>query len=274
MNPLRRWAARSPLRRVLLDRRVRRVVASVLALRFLPALWVVDRPVAFAAAELRREGTREYRLRRSGAPLVVRHGQGALELVHEIFRAGCYDPPTGLATLVGPRPRILDLGANVGVFTAFARDRWPNSDIVMIEADPDNVAVLERYLELAAVDGVELVAAAASVSDEPVHFKAGHGAGSRIATTGPLCDAVDVLPLIARADLIKLDIEGGEWPILADPRMASTGPLVLVMEYHGYGTGDRPPLELATELLTGAGFRVGHERPNYWGHGTLWAWRA
>lgn len=274
MNVLRRWAANSPLRRVLLDRRVRRLVASVLTLRFVPALFAVDRPGAFLSAEIRHSGVREYRLRASGEPLVVRHGHGALELVHEIFRAGCYDPPTALATLIGPDPRILDVGANVGVFTAFARRRWPQATIVMVEADPDNVSALERFVESDASGRIEVIAAAASTTDDPVHFKAGHGTGSRIATTGPMTTAVDVLPLFARVDLVKLDIEGGEWPILRDPRLADLQDTTLVMEYHAYGTDGRPPLDLATELLTQAGFSVGHERPNYWGHGTLWAWRT
>jgi len=31
----------------------------------------------------------------------------------------------------------------------------------------------------------------------------------------------DVLPEICSADLVKLDIEGGEWDILLDPRLSS-----------------------------------------------------
>ena len=48
MNFLRRLAANSPLRRILLHPSVRRVLASILALRFVPAAWQVDRPYIFA----------------------------------------------------------------------------------------------------------------------------------------------------------------------------------------------------------------------------------
>ena len=43
----------------------------------------------------------------------------------------------------------------------------------------------------------------------------------------------DVLGQIAEADLVKMDIEGGEWGILADPRIARQRALVL--EYHPRG---------------------------------------
>ena len=42
---------------------------------------------------------------------------------------------------------------------------------------------------------------------------AGEGGGIRV-------PAVDVLPLLAGADLAKIDVEGGEWSLLTDPRLA------------------------------------------------------
>ncbi len=84
---------------------------------------------------------------------------------------------------------------------------------------------------------------------------------------------LDYLPLFSAADFVKMDIEGGEWDVLADPRLHEVGPLVLVMEYHRVGAPSLPAREAAERLLTAAGFSVGHGHPNHWGHGTLWAWR-
>ena len=56
---------------------------------------------------------------------------------------------------------------------------------------------------------------------------------------------VDVFPYLAAADLVKIDIEGSEWEILADARFAGIAARVLVLEYHPQGSSEmifvRPP---------------------------------
>lgn len=275
MNALRRWAATSPLRNVLLHPRVRHLLASILALRFLPAAWAVDRPFAFLWADVRKVGIRSYRLRATGEPIVIRHGCNGLELLDEIFRRRCYDPPRPVAALIGAAPRVLDVGANVGGYSAFVRGRWPDARIVAIEADADNVEALRLFADLDASGTVEVLEAAATTNDAPLQFGSGRGSGSRIvAAGGDLVAGVDLLAMLPTADLVKMDIEGGEWPILSDERLAMGGPLVLVMEYHRRSQRDTTAGDAATELLENAGFEVGFVESNYWGHGTLWAWRT
>lgn len=273
MNVLRRLAASGPWRKVVLHPKVRPVLAGVLGLRFVPAAWQVTRPFRFLAAASAGRGERAYALRGSGQPVVVRHGFGSLEVLWEIFTDGCYEPPADVATRIPDDPRILDVGANVGAYSAFARTRWPNATITAIEADPDNVSALERFTVLDGSGRVSVVAAAATTDDAPVRFRSGRGAGSLLADDGDEVDGIDLLEMLKDADLMKLDIERGEWPILADARMAEGGPLVLVMEYHRRHPGDTGALDEARRLLSDAGFTIGHVRPNFWGHGTLWAWR-
>ena len=184
MNFLRRLAANSPLRRILLHPSVRRVLASILALRFVPAAWQVDRPFSFLAAEARKVGLRTYRLRGTGTPVVVRHDKGGLELIDEIFRARCYEPPAEVAPFIPSAPRILDVGANVGAYSAFAADQWPKASITAIEADQENVDALRDLVGQRTGDHIEVVAAAASTNDEPIRFAAGLGSGSRISPDG------------------------------------------------------------------------------------------
>lgn len=45
--------------------------------------------------------------------------------------------------------------------------------------------------------------------------------------------AADVLPYLADTDLVKMDIEGGEWEILADPRLGARLHQALVLGHHG-----------------------------------------
>lgn len=282
MNVLRRFVHNGPFHNVLLHPAVRPVLAGVAALRFVSAAWQVTQPVRFLFAALAGSGERAYRLRGSGRPVVVRHGCGSLAVMWEIFQQGCYEPPGDLAERLPAAPRILDVGANVGAYSAFARGRWPDASIVAIEADPDNVAALERFAALDASGRVQVIAAAATTSNGPVRFATGLGAGSMLVDevddgaevdVATQVDGVDLLEMFDEADLMKLDIERGEWPILADPRLAAGGPLVLVMEYHRRHVDDAGALDEARRLLTAASFEVGFVRPNHWGHGTLWAWR-
>jgi hypothetical protein len=83
---------------------------------------------------------------------------------------------------------------------------------------------------------------------------------------------VDVMPRLADADLVKIDIEGGEWALLADPRFAEARAVVL--EYHPYGCPTDDPRRSAHELLHAHGFEVTplfYEPDN--GVGMLWATR-
>jgi hypothetical protein len=57
----------------------------------------------------------------------------------------------------------------------------------------------------------------------------------------------DVFPYMQECDLLKIDIEGGEWGLLADPRFASTSAKALVMEVHPEARPEGAELE---ELLS------------------------
>jgi hypothetical protein len=77
-----------------------------------------------------------------------------------------------------------------------------------------------------------------------------------------------------RFDLVKMDIEGGEWPILTDARLARLPTRVVVMEWHEHRCPHPSPRAYACDLLGGAGFvRQWHEPGRFASNGLLWAWR-
>jgi len=51
---------------------------------------------------------------------------------------------------------IIDIGANVGVFSRFARELFPNAKIVAVEPHPENIEVLTEY----APDNITIIPAA------------------------------------------------------------------------------------------------------------------
>jgi FkbM family methyltransferase len=278
MNSLRRIATLPGLRAVLLRPGVRRRVASVLALRFQVAALSTTTPGRVVAGEVFSRGrVRTYRVRHTGVPVALQHGRD-MEALFELFVRGEYEPPSPLRDRLSPDTvrTILDVGANVGMFSAWARGCWPRARIVALEPAPENLVVLH---EQARLDGrTEVVEAAVGPADGEVGFVEGWGGGGHVPTEQEVATTVvrtvDWFPLFAEADFVKMDIEGGEWPILGDPRLRDLERLTLVMEYHRVGAPSLPAGAAARGLLEAAGFEVGHDTPNYWGHGTLWAWKG
>lgn len=43
---------------------------------------------------------------------------------------------------------VIDIGANVGVFTRFARSLWPDALIVAVEPNPENFAILKEHTDV------------------------------------------------------------------------------------------------------------------------------
>jgi hypothetical protein len=86
--------------------------------------------------------------------------------------------------------------------------------------------------------------------------------------------AVDVFEHLADADLVKLDIQGSEWAILADPRLVAIPARAIVLEYHPRLAPSAAPHEDAVRLLRSAGFRTSSAVVDeHAGEGTIWAWR-
>jgi FkbM family methyltransferase len=239
------------------------------------------RPVRrFVLRELCRDrSVRVYRLAGADLHVALRHGSADVVTLGEVFHNHDYVPAPALETRLSSTRSILDLGANVGLFGVFAVSRWPGARIVAFEPDPANLAVLEQTI---AGNGLRrswtVVPAAAGAHDGETSFLAGEASLSRLAddgTPGTMTVPVhDVLPAMAEADLVKLDIEGGEWEILSDARFQASPPRALVMEYHPYRCPGDDPRAAVEALLRAAGMAwttIWHRDD---GHGMLWAWRS
>jgi FkbM family methyltransferase len=262
----------------------RRAILPITA-RLLCARLVRESITFFAREVLRPPGVYVYTVRENGARIALRHGGVDSATLAEVFYHRYYHPPREVARALGVPGAILDLGANIGVFGAFAIHRWPQSTVVAYEPDPANAAVHERTVEANGADARwTLERAAAGAHSGEVRFAAGLGAGSHVleaadaaegegsasAITVPLCD---VLPRISDAELVKMDIEGGEWTILSDARFADQPPRAVVLEYHPHLCPSADPRAAAERALSAAGLRTAPIWHGDDGHGMLWAWR-
>lgn len=272
-----------------LDRRrrplLRRVAGTNRLVRAARAARLLKHPVRFVGDEaVRRDGrARRWTLRDRPGSVVLRSGTGDFDIFDEIFRASAYEPPSDLLPVLESTAQIADLGANIGLFSAWASARFAEARLILVEPDPGNIEVLKLCWE-GTPDPArwELIEAAAGARTGAIHLAAGRHQLSRLLTDEEAArddraievPMVDVFPLVTEADLIKIDIEGGEWEILADGRMASLAARAIVLEYHRRDTmpGDDPP-EVAERLLRAAGFDVRHVFWNPPWVGQLWAWR-
>ena len=123
-----------------------------------------------------------------------------------------------------PPSIIVDAGANVGMSSVYFALHYPNAKIVAIEPERSNFDVLRRNAELfpriipinAALWGHEGVV--------QVHDGGGGHWGMRVAEapSGATIPSTTVSALIkqlsiSQIDLLKIDVEGAECEILADP---------------------------------------------------------
>jgi FkbM family methyltransferase len=270
---LRRLARRSAFLRALVNHRLRRQTLRLLAIAR------VLRPAsAFLVGEL-RGGTRRYRTA-SGATVVLRHRSRDVDLVEEIFGAvHAYEPPDAIAAQLRGPLRILDLGGNIGLFGAFALGRWDVQEMTSFEPDPENAAILQATIDANHVtDRWSMRRAAVSNATGMMSFLPGHLAESRRTErneSGIDVPTRDLFSLDHRVDLLKIDIEGSEWPILADPRLSDLRARVLVMEWHWRFALVPDAHAAALTFLIDAGYEIQRDSvdPQRGHTGLIWASR-
>lgn len=160
-------------------------------------------------------------------------------------------------------PKILDLGANIGLSVLFFKSIFPNAEIDAYEADPLIFEYLTKNINGNNVDGVNLYNKAVWTSTGLVNFYPEGADGGGITSEGndninPVSVAsIDISEVLSKKtyDFLKMDIEGAENDIF--PMMA--GSLsnfnYIFLEYHS-----RPEYKQSLsdilKILSNANFRV------------------
>lgn len=178
------------------------------------------RCLGFRLPSIRRAHSRQ-----SLHPLRLRTGSSDIDAFHQIFierEYGC------LADICNVH-LVLDCGANVGYSSAYFLSRFPNCQLVAVEPDADNFAILRENLAWYG-DRVKLVRAGVwSRRGRLVMSRGSYRDGREWSRQVRLCrpeeaadcDAVDVGSLLAcsghdRISLLKVDVEGAEAVIFAE----------------------------------------------------------
>jgi FkbM family methyltransferase len=251
-----------------------------MALRF----YLFQERARFIRSELlARQSTGRYHLRPAGIAVCLRHHSPDIYTLDEIFAQQVYDfPPTVLKALSVARERpleVLDLGANIGLFGAYVLARFGDARITALEPDPSNASIHRCCIEANEREETwKLWESYASTADGQAIFVAGNFATSHGAAGGEKgalpVEARDVFHHMEKVDLLKIDIEGSEWPILADERFPTVAARAVALEYHPRMCPSDDPEAEARRLLERAGFSVQQVFRRAGGEGMLWAWRS
>ncbi|MCW5606076.1 MAG: FkbM family methyltransferase [Burkholderiales bacterium] len=166
------------------------------------------------------------------------------------------DDVYGLRDIRAPFSRILDIGANVGFFSLYARTLFPEA---LIHAYEPN-ALLAPYLRNQAQSSdIELFFEAVGLKAGKVRLDAGSEsvlARSSVDSQGDIPQislAEAVRRMGGRVDLVKLDCEGAEWQILQD-RETWRNVGCLAMEYHLFAP--QTSHDGISALVESAGFAI------------------
>ena len=235
---------------------------------------LVTTPARYAFRELVRPNVSEYTLRRGPGKIVLRHRSGDIDIFRKFYGYGDYEWPAEVIARLESleRPlRVLDLGANIGFFEVYAQARWPIAEMTGFEPDPGNAAVLERVRD---ANGActRVVQACASNANGTATFKTGHKNFSRIEPDGDrIVETIDVFPYVAQADLVKMNIEGSEWEIMEDARLADSD-AIWIVEYHRIRNPGPDITALARQQFERHGYQtmiaMSHDN-----NGLLWAFK-
>jgi FkbM family methyltransferase len=190
--------------------------------------------------------------------------------VHNYLRVPVRIPPERVKLIV-------DLGANVGMSCLYWLAVYWRAEVIAFEPDPSNAAQcrinLERngLLRRATLHGVAAGVAPgrARISDTGTLSQMGTASSG-----GYEAEVVDIFALLldCRIDILKIDINGGEYALLEDPRFGELDVRSIIMEWHE--RDDRPDGHAwCCERLKELGFQL-YPVFEQKSHGMMWAYRS
>ncbi|HEY7375558.1 MAG TPA: FkbM family methyltransferase [Polyangia bacterium] len=180
-----------------------------------------------------RNQTRKIRVR-GGIELHYRLNRGDMQSIREVWIDECYQLPFDLVP-----ERMVDLGANIGLTSLWFAHRYGCKSVIAVEPSPANAQVVRLNLEGNNVNA-QVVQAAVGAHDGTAFFEdavdsnLGHlaSAGGREVQVVSMDTLLSGLPSSAQIDVVKMDIEGGEGPLMRE-NLAWLGRVKsLIAEFH------------------------------------------
>jgi len=162
---------------------------------------------------------RQRTVRVGRSTITYRLNRGDIQSIREVWLDEAY------AAQYPERDFILfDLGANIGLASVWFNDRFGCQRVVAVEPDPENATLVRRNLAQNQIDG-EVVQAAVAPTDGTASFA--RAAASNLGSLNVRTHETSSITVQTRTprsildeygiqsvDVCKLDIEGGEYPLM------------------------------------------------------------
>jgi FkbM family methyltransferase len=211
----------------------------------------------------------------SGERIVMRYSPPDFYTAGEVFSSSDYVGPFQIPTDLR---NIHDVGGNVGYTAVLLASRFPHSHINVFEPHPDHVQQINLNIALNSLQSRTTVHACAAGAASRKFFLTDAATCSTL-TDSPEdgakpVDVIDWLDLAQKQqiDLLKMDIEGGEYEIIFDPRFDHLRIPYIFMEWHIPPHSTQPSIE---KRLSELGYAVkvgpGRQLPNGMHYGMIWA---
>lgn len=198
----------------------------------------------------------ECRARAHGWELIIPDSASFLSAYKTIFVEQLY-----AFKFEGEEPRILDLGANIGLSVLFFKKLFPKAHITAFEADPKIFGHLTKNVHGNGYCDVQLINKAAWHEDTTIQFSSEGADGGRAAFADDInrieIDAIDINKFLQgrQFDFLKMDIEGAEEFVLPACKEYLPAFKYVFVEYHSKA-GRKQCLDRIIGLLSEAGFRI------------------
>lgn len=184
-------------------------------------------------------------------------------LFHEIWINRTYTPP---GYEIGPGEIVIDVGANIGVFSLFAATAAPGVKVFSYEPFAESVAWLQKNLAASGIRNVTVCpqAIAGEPGQRTLDVSSESWMSHSLSRAGGKGLTVECISLegafaangLTHCDTLKLDCEGSEYEILESCSADFLASIKrIVGEYH-VGPGHRGSGESLRAVLEDRGFRV------------------
>lgn len=182
---------------------------------------------------------------RSGESMVLRGGTSDVLVFREIFLENCYRAAIEALSPKAAGLRILDCGANIGLFSALCAKFFNSPSVVSVEPDPGNIEALRTNIANLRAEVMTIPAFVGGSNGLGYLHDAGQGEWgfqlTRTAVAGVTPVSIFDIPTLMKhagwekIDLLKVDIEGAEVEVFAKNESWIDSVSSIIVELHaGY----------------------------------------
>lgn len=186
-----------------------------------------------------KTGFKNYVTEKGIGKIYLRRGTSDLPVYRQVFLNGEYE-----IKINGTPKVIIDLGANIGLFSLLMRKKFPYAKIIAIEADPKNFLVLrqnmERFSEVFCINAAIWNTKTKLKIDSSDNTAEWGRTVSSITNEEKNITVIDAITMrdvkneyyLETIDILKIDIEGAEYELFLTDTEWLDDVKVVIVEFH------------------------------------------